>query len=541
MKKIISLMLAALMCLGLFSFVGCKKKVSNDPQTLEIYVGNFGYGYNWLNAIIDEFEKEEWVREKYPELEIPDIQINSERNYGIDRTLSGDTNTIDLFFTAATINTVVEKEYKNGQSFFADLTDVYEGAVPGETDANGKPILFKDKMDSNFTSMSIFTHKDNTKSYYSVPWVAGMTGLLYNKTWFDENKIGIPLTTDQLIQETCRDIRGKNQIPFVFSSKESYWTFTLFLIWWAQYEGIANYANFYQALVPDGMGGYTQSVDVVKQDGRLESLKVIEDLISVKETPKNIHDDVLTMDFGMAQAKFFLREGVMMPNGDWFENEMRETAEEEGITDTFTFMRTPVISAIKDKVPDGSIADDKELQALIKAIDAEDPSLKGDGYDVTQKDYDKVKEARLIILPAANHTAYIPSYATAIEPAKDFLRYLATDKACRAFIEATHGANMPFEYDVEQKDPALYNSLAQIQKDRLAWDKFGLYLPNENTFKMAYLGKMYRLSFASSIDILLTVENDAEWMSAEDIYKADIAWWTPTRWNNALINAGYKK
>ncbi|MBQ6922651.1 MAG: hypothetical protein IJQ66_06140 [Clostridia bacterium] len=57
-------------------------------------------------------------------------------------------------------------------------------------------------------------------------------------------------------------------------------------------------------------------------------------------------------------------------------------------------MKTPVISAIVKILPDRSVSNERELCALINAIDAGDTSLEGTGYSVTQNDYDRVKDAR---------------------------------------------------------------------------------------------------------------------------------------------------
>ena len=533
MKKIVSLLLSFAV---LFSgAAACGKRIANDDQTLEIYVANFGYGIDWLEPIIDGFLEQDWVKEKYPNLKIPDPQQNSTDSFALDRVLSGPTNTTDLFFGIRTINPSLSQEYANGERYFENLDELYETTVPGEN------ITFGAKMDENFYKMSTFTDVDGSTRHYVMPWVTGMQGMLYNATRFSELGIEVPLTTDQLLNETCPDIKAAGEMPFVFSSSAGYWTCTVFLIWWAQYEGAENYANYYQGLVPtDIEGEYIQSSDVVKQTGRLRSLEVIENLISSKNTGDRdfTHENVNTLDFGQSQARFLLGQGLMMPNGDWFETEMRETAS-EGITDTFTFMQTPVISSIIEKCPDRSVADDAELRALIRAIDNNSENLSGEGYEVTQADYDKVAEARRLVLPVGNHVAYIPSYATAKEAAKDFLLYMATDEANNAYIRATYGASMPFTYDVKTKDPELYTSLSALHKDRMAIAENGIYMMNENTFKMAYFGNLYRFSSLTTCETRFTTNNPDEYLSAQDIYQQEIDWWTPTRWQNALVNAGY--
>lgn len=53
----------------------------NSSNTLDIFIGNFGYGYEWLEDQIELFKQQDWVKEKYPDLVIPAPKNNSERNY----------------------------------------------------------------------------------------------------------------------------------------------------------------------------------------------------------------------------------------------------------------------------------------------------------------------------------------------------------------------------------------------------------------------------------------------------------------------------
>ena len=151
----------------------------------------------------------------------------------------------------------------------------------------------------------------------------------------------------------------------------------------------------------------------------------------------------------------------------------------------------------------------------------------------------KVKEARKIVLPVGNHTIMIPAYATAKEVAKDFVRYLATDGANNVFMEYSNGASMPFNYDVETEDPELYNSLAQIQKDRISLCQGATYLLNENTYKTVYYGGIARVSQGRTVvEALFTAQNEKDRMSAQEIYDAEIAYWDDVRFANVLTNSG---
>ena len=529
-----ALVLAAGMTLPLFA--GCGERVSNDPDTLQVYVANFGYGTEWLNELADLFVEQDWVQAAHPGITRENIVIeqNSERSYAIDRIAQGESNTIDLFFTVTTGATSYEQENSDGVSNYEDLTDLYNSQVPGED------VTVAEKMDDNFLTMSTFTKLDGTTTYYYLPWVSGMQGLLYNQTQFEEAFAGtdveVPRTTDEL-SEVCAALVDEGYTPFIYTSRENYWTCTMFLIWWAQYEGLENYSNFYQGIVVDEDGNRQMSRDVYRQKGRLRSLEVIESLI--KYPTPNIHENVNTLTFTQAQARFLLGQGTMMPNGDWFETEMRSTQDSGEITDEFTFMPSPVISSIVEQL-DTQITDD-QLSDIVALIDggAQSAADVASVAAITEDDFDKLYEARKLVLPVGNHNAYIPSYATGKELAKDFLLFMSTDVACNAFIEATNGASLPFEYDVETEDPELYESLAPLQKDRLTMQKDAVYMLNENTYAASYYGGITRLTDGrTNLDVLFSAQNPDDQMTAQEIYQAEIDRWTDVRWESVLINMG---
>lgn len=536
LKRTIAVLLGSILGIGtLGMFVGCGNKVANDDQTLQIYISNYGYGYLWLDDIIEAFKQEEWVKEKYPNLNIPTPTNNSVRTYAVDQVLSGSTNTYDLLFSTSSGASSYEKKYGDS-TYFAELSDVYNSVVPGED------VYFWEKMDDSFYTMSVYERLDGTTGYYAVPWVAGMQGMLYNQTMFNEHENWfIPNTTDEL-KTLCEIIVSDQETPFVFASKEGYWTSMMYKIWWAQYQGVEEYNRYFQGQVKDG-DGYRYSRDITKQTGRLRSLEVIESLISyADETSRRyIHANVNTDDFTQAQSKFLLREGAMQPNGDWFDVEMRDLAS-EGITDVITFMKTPVISSITEQCTTinghNGGTKDEELSALINAIDNNDDRLEGDGYSVNQPDYNKVKEARNMILPIGNHNAFIPEYATAKELAKDFLRFLATDKACNLFIESTKGASLPFEYNCETEDLELFSTLTQIQKDRLKLESTGNYLIHENTYKTVYYGGIRAMS--PTVEVSFTARNPQDQKTAQVLYDAEIRYLSESMWDSVLINSGLK-
>lgn len=139
----------------------------------------------------------------------------------------------------------------------------------------------------------------------------------------------------------------------------------------------------------------------------------------------------------------------MMYNGSWMMNEMRRHIG-AGMENDFKMMRVPVISSIVEKCPsiDGETpeAKDSELAALIRAIDAGSPELNGDGYSVTQEDYNRVKEARLLVYGAGEmSSAVITKTAQNKNLAKLFLRYMYSDEGIRLHASAMQGCTLPIK------------------------------------------------------------------------------------------------
>lgn len=543
----------ALALTSLGSIAACGgTKVNNSATTLEIFIGNFGYGYEWVEEEIKLFKEQDWVKAKYPELNIPTPQHNSERQFPTERILAGPkANAFDLLFTCGTsaasyFNT--DNSLGGDGSYYEDLTTMFESNVPGEN------IKYKDKMLPSLYADSQTEKLDSSTAIYGTPWVNGFMGLLYNKTLMDEmlGSYEIPRTTSELSALTTA-IKGKTDkkynslagskdapTPFISSSKTNYW-FDMFRIWWVQYEGFESYERYFNGV--DELGGRTW--ENVKQMGRLRGLEALESLIGIEQG--NNHASTNTMEFTTAQAKFFLREGVMMANGDWLENEMRATSAENPYDDDIRYMRLPIISSIIEKC--STIKTDEALSAVVKAIDENKSydetktAYASAGFgELSQSDYKKIKEARSVTLGVGGHLAHIPSYSGAKEVAKDFLLFLATDVACSKFSEVTGGVSAPFAYDLSKINPTLYNSLSGMHQSRMEIIANGVNMRPNNTFRLYYLGGLSNIAKYPAVESCFTAQNIKDRKTAQEIYDADVEYYSKNNqaeWKSVLTKAGY--
>lgn len=535
MKKVITAMLAVAIGTSCIAFAGCNnsKVDSSSPETLEVYVYNAGYGYEWLEDMLAAFAEEDWVKEKYPDLQT-DITKNEVENYaGSMLESSASTNKFEIIF-GQNLN-----KYLGESGKVEDLTEtVYNTQVPGE-DITVAEKMYDSVRQSNIDP-SIEEGEDPV--YYTMTYASGMTGLAYNEDLLlDRLGMKVPNTTDELIA-IMKAVHDKNSTSSKYEGYENTYTlvtygssvYTNYLLytWWAQYEGSQGFANFFK-----GYDEYTNSINaaVTEQQGRLEALSVLEDMMAKDSGYTYLSPNSGREAYRQVQNMLVMGQGLFMANGDWFDNEMRSFCEgleeTQGYCDTVKLMKTPVISSIIDNTD--TIADDAELSALITAIDAGETALQGEGYDVSQDDFNTVLAARVTVYSIGpGHNAVVPKTAVGKQVAYDFLRYMATDEANRIYIEATGGASLPFDYDCKEKDPELFESLSPMQKERLEY--FNDYqaeidiLPAPQSFPLILYGGFS--AFKSCSDApgyrFLNGENAGSYASAaEKLFYDDINYW----------------
>ena len=472
-KKVSALALCVAMAITGFS--GCnKKKIANDEFTLEIYAKESGYGIQWLHKVAEEFKKE------YPEY---NVEIESEK--AVDRaadmlTAGPEHTTADLLFVSKLTELI--HSGKNGLKGYdnvaENLTEMYNTTVPGEN------VKLKDKANKDIMKMTAIEVETEEgvweDQWYTFAYESGLTGIVYNKTMFDEKNVDVPRTTEELY-EVCDALKTDTFAPLIGSFSVSYLN-TIASIWWAQYEGKAEFERFWN---PTSLNDY----ETIYQKGRLYSFQIQNQLY--KKDFKRLHKDTLDLNYSESQARFITREAAMLFCGGWFENEMKPIIEEyqaTGKKDEYSMMKTPVNSAIVDKLsfwekeqdystifqaargdtPDQASlkiikdADAKLLQIIdyVDGVSTEKPNF------ATDADIAIIREARnLTCSYGSNSQGVIPVYATAKEAAKKFLLFLATDRMQRVVAQNCSGAVMPYGYDpILDSEVQLSSFATDVQK-----------------------------------------------------------------------------
>ncbi len=188
MKKAVSVAVAAVLAgTSLSVLAGCGEKVDSDnPETLEVYVCNLGYGYQWAEQMLNAFKEEAWVKEKYPNLQVSFSQDAVEQNS--KNWLTNNSTDYDVIMC-----TNLEGFLGEGNSA-VDLTElVYEKTIPGENVTFAKK-MFDSVLESNRDPSS--TAED--PHYYTATFASGMTGIAYNATVLAALGFEEPNTTDEL-------------------------------------------------------------------------------------------------------------------------------------------------------------------------------------------------------------------------------------------------------------------------------------------------------------------------------------------------------
>lgn len=181
---------------------------------------------------------------------------------------------------------------------------------------------------------------------------------------------------------------------------------------------------------------------------------------------------------------------VMMPSGDWVENEMEINGYPRKDS-TIDFMRIPVASdAIYQYDEYGqksfrfqTVQSDEKLSQVIAAVDEGKTSVDG----VSEEDFDAIKKLRSYTDTVAYiHNAFIPAYANAKVGAKKFLAYLASDAALQKYYDLT-GCFLPYD-----------NSGVQLKTDATTFQK-SLYSTMQNVSFVSEYDSKYKIFYATEL------------------------------------------
>ena len=320
MKKHLLKILAIIMAvICAFSTTGCKNKEaggSDDPNCLDIYLLYKGYGDAWLREVVKLFENETWVKEQHPGVKV-NITTDGEDAHARRKLDNPTINKFDIMFG------VNLKPFETTGKI-VDLTDsVYLSKVPGESVNVIDKIPQRILNNMSRKDAAAPNRPDENDSFYAVNYIDGAMGILYNHSILvDQLGLEVPLTTDHFmeigasIESTGYNTNslGKKNTVIINFADNNYWN-TSYTTWWAQYVGEQGYNDFFEGFDP--VLEMDKQMSVLDQEGRLEALTVMSDILSTyanKVTNLSNHETT--------QTAFLMGNGLFHYNGDYFTTEM---------------------------------------------------------------------------------------------------------------------------------------------------------------------------------------------------------------------------
>ena len=469
---------------------------NGDVKEVQIGVVSKGYGNEFAKSLAEEYNKlhtdvKVTVKKTTPTATYQDTQLQ----------LGKKRNNIDIFFTVT--NTIFSTQSDATLYHWADLSDVYDSAAVGYTEADGTKTI-EDLLDPSF--VRDFTYTDGKQ--YSMPWTSGVVGLLYNKTKWDatntnlknagKEELTLPKTTDEMFalfeKIKTADVKAAsgNAYAFSYSGQNSYMHF-MFNSLWPQYEGKTASENFFEGKNEQGV--YT--ADIYNTKGREYAYDVVRNMILKSNGYVNDGDSSQTYD--LEQLSFLRGNALFSCNGDWMEREASAKFN-PGDADV-AILRTPVMSEIvnNDKIKADFTGTDAEKDAKLSAIVAfiDENYIDGNSapseedaamLDVSLTTLEFINHARLVRHTLPDFVAVIPEYSNELNEAKDFLKFMYSKAGQEIVMRETYGCGAPLTIDYSQMD--YYQNGTSYTRSRLDLIKKSIPYGNAMNYPMEYLGRI---------------------------------------------------
>lgn len=366
-----------------------------------------GNGEEWMRQWCRYFLESEEGKDYYMLLTVDEQATTS-----MSSRLEGGSNLDDIYYLLAS----PWQSYASLDQL-ENLDELHNTQIPGEEET----IL--GKLTGTWKTYGQ-AYNQNELHYYIFPSSTPVTGIVYNKTMFDEYGWEVPETVTELqalCEQIVEDTDGKIA-PFVYPGRVSggYWDF-IGTNWWLQVTGEEKMNEFMQFESPEV---FNSDSIASPSYGKLTMLQTFEDLI-VKNKERYIARMSGSYDHYQAQQAFGAGLAAMIPNGSWIQSESGEDIEDE-----IRMMETPLM---EDALED-------ENGEPIRYNYSGQPSF-----------------------------AIIPKAAGNKEGAKAFLAFTCRDDMLQLYTELC-GAPMPFDYDVDSLElNDFQQSCIDIWKNSITW------------------------------------------------------------------------
>ena len=544
-KKISLFVISAILSMQCIACGGGSTSVDNtkeDTTTLNITIIERGYGTAFLDSLEREFEK----RNPGIEVEVTKTALANVLTNSFDS--GSQYNDCDLYFNVGvTSYGEYHKYYKffnDSESAFYCYDDILDSTIPGES------VTVREKLQAQVLESTLVDVDGQQKSFF-LPWASAIQGMAVNKTVLESiygaNVGSVKMNTTDEFYNLCVDIRDKGYTALIYPGQLNYWN-SLYNVWWAQYEGTEAHKMFQYAKGYDEISGeYIYTSNIFKQQGRLESLKVMEKLLyqgsnlhkdNVNDYNKNNFTTLQTQYLYGSQAGANDAKYVFNPNGDWL---MQESAINSQC-DSIDMIKVPIISSITDKL--AVIKTDEHLSLVVDYVDGtitKDALLSNQAFaafDSTKLESDIaiVREARsLVYSQGYSHLMYSPYYTNAKELVKKFILFMMSNDGLKIYAESGNGGFIPANIQLDE------SKLAPFAKSIYSFVNNGTFIDDcKKTILFAgnYIqdGKVNSGNYEA---LLGAKTSSAYYKTAQQIFEGE--WYTDDQFNLALQNSGLLK
>ncbi|WP_136604491.1 carbohydrate ABC transporter substrate-binding protein [Paenibacillus dokdonensis] len=311
---------------------GGSKKVANGELNIAVFQG--GYGREYWDQISDEFMKDH-----------PGTKINITASPKIaelvrPKIVAG--NPPDLMYIAGGDNLPILDGLIKDKAL-TDLSDIFN------TDEGSGAL--KDKMlPGVLESRSMAPYGDG--KIYLAPFNFGVLGLWYNKTLFDQKSIQTPKTWDELF---AMNATAKDNGRALFT-----------------YQGL--YPGYLdEVIIPSiydlgGQKALDQFFDYDPEFWKSDVFKQVWGNIQKFANEDNgLMKGTVALNHTQAQTSFMQGKAMFIPNGTWFEDEMKDAPREEGFQ--FGFLGIPSFNS------GSSVKAMSQIEQIVIPAKAKNPEL----------------------------------------------------------------------------------------------------------------------------------------------------------------------
>ena len=303
MKKILSLLLAGVMVLGLLAGCGRDTTTSQDPAsdvTIQVAALLSAYEESYpgmWQEVCDAFTAQTGIK----------VDLTVDRNIEdvIGPSMQGGDYP-DVVHLATGRDAGLTEQFINDQ-LLTDLTDVLSMTIPGEDTTVG------DKIIEGFTDSSATNPYGDGKTYLA-PMFYSPCGLFYNAGLFEEKGWEVPTTWDEMWE--LGDIALEEGIYLFTYPTAGYFDAFLYALM-----NVVGGPEFFNAATT-----YEEGIwDTPEADALFEILDKLADYTN-PITPAQANDQ----DFTMNQQLVLDNEALFMPNGTWIVGEMAQAPRADG-------------------------------------------------------------------------------------------------------------------------------------------------------------------------------------------------------------------